>query len=159
MAQVDVVEQNGEQLHMMNVTAAVGPDWGMHDDVILVKVLLEIVLINMRWCAPGDLGSTNSGTLDGKTKKNIKLFQSKFNEVAKQLSNPEQLTVDGRVSRARGTASWDKNRPWTIAKLNSTASFCVQQHGYKNAAEAVVQFYPHLAKILKLDAIGAAAGA
>jgi hypothetical protein len=155
MAQIDVLEQGGEQLHMMNVTAGVGPDWGMHDDVILVKVLLEIVLVNMRWCPPGDLSSTQSGTLDDKTKKNIKLFQSKFNEAAQQLGNPERLTVDGRVSRARGTASWDKNRPWTISKLNATASFCVQQHGFKNAADAVVKFYPHLAKILNLNAAAA----
>jgi hypothetical protein len=152
MAQVDIVDQNGEKLQMMNVTEAVGPEWGQPDDVILVKVLLEIVLVNMRWCPPGDLSSTHSGTLDAKTKKNIRLFQSKFNEVAKQLGNAERLTVDGRISRARGTASWDRNRPWTISKLNATASFCVQQHGFKNAADAVVKFYPHLAAILNLNA-------
>lgn len=151
MAQVEVVEQNGEQVHMMNVTQAVGPTWGQQDDVILVKVLLEIVLINMRWVQPGELSSSVSGTLDDKTKKNIKIFQQKFNEFAKSNRHPERLEVDGRISRARGHASWDKNRPWTIAKLNQTASFCVRMHGYKSAAEAIVQFYPHLAKILKLD--------
>lgn len=152
MAQVEVVEQNGEQVHMMNVTEAVGPNWGMQDDVILVKVLLEIVLINMKWIQPGDLSSSRSGTLDGKTKKNIKVFQQKFNETATNSNHPERLTVDGRISRARGHASWDRNRPWTIAKLNQLASWCVRMHGFKSAADAVVKFYPHLAQILKIDA-------
>ena len=151
MPHVEVVEQNGDRSRIMNVTEAVGPSWGMQDDVILVKVLLEIVLINMRRTQSGALSSTKSGTLDDKTKKNIRLFQQKFNDMAKGLYNPERLTVDGRVSRARGQVSWDKNRPWTIAKLNETASLCVRMHGYKSLADAVVKFYPHLAQILKLD--------
>lgn len=151
MAQIDIIEHNGEEKHLMNVTEAVGPKWGMPDDVMLVKALLEIVLINMRWTDPAALSSTTSGTLDAKTKENIKTFQRKFNEAAKGGNHPEVLTVDGRVSRARGSASWDKNRPWTISKLNEMASFCVRMHGYKSAAEAIAQFYPHVAKVLKLD--------
>jgi len=151
MAHVEIIENNGEKSRIMNVTEAVGPNWGQEDDVILVKVLLEIVLINMRWVEPGALSSTRSGTLDDLTKKNIKTFQQKFNETAKNLNNSERLTVDGRVSRARGRSSWDKNRPWTITKLNSTASWCVRNHGFSSAADAIVKFYPHLAAILKLD--------
>ena len=151
MAHVEEIEQNGEKLAMMNVTAAVGPDWGAPNDVMLVKALLQLVLINMG--IPGDqTSSSHSGTLDPLTKKNIKLFQTRFNEYAKGLGNPERLTVDGRVSRARVHASWDRNRPWTIAKLNSLASFYVRARGYSSAAAAIVQFYPHIAKILKLDA-------
>src|SRR5688572_20532753 len=117
MAHVEEIEDKGEKVHMMNVSMAVGPNWGNQDDVMLVKALLEIVLINMRWAGGSELSSSRSGTLDQKTVKNIKLFQKKFNEMATSASNPERLTVDGRVSRARGQVSWDKNRPWTIAKL------------------------------------------
>jgi hypothetical protein len=151
MAHVEIIEQNGDQSRIMNVTEGVGPNWGMKDDVMLVKALLEIVLINMRWVQPGELSSTTSGTLDDKTKKNIKTFQKKFNEMAKGLNNPERLSVDGRVSRARGHFSWDKNCPWTIVKLNATASFCVRRHGFKSAADAIVKFYPHVAEVLNLD--------
>jgi hypothetical protein len=151
MAVLDEINYNGRKARIMNVSQAVGPNWGGHEDVILVKVLLEIVLVNMRWCEPGALSSSHVGTLDDKTKKNIKLFQQKFNDTSKAMNNPQRLSVDGRVSRARGEYSWDRNRPWTIVKLNETASFCVRMHGYKSAADAVAQFYPHLAKILKLE--------
>lgn len=153
MAKVEIIEGNNQKWYLMNVTGAVGPQWGMEDDVILVKVLLEIVLTNLRWVQPNELSPTTSGTLDYKTKKNIKSFQQKFNEFAKGFNNPERLVADGRVSRARGSFSWDRNRPWTIVKLNETASWCVRRHGYKSAADAVVKFYPHLAKILKLDQV------
>lgn len=154
MAHVEAIENNGEKSHIMNVSMAVGPHWGQEDDVMLVKALLEIVLINMHWAGGAELSSSRSGTLDAKTKKNIKLFQKNFNQLAASLKNAERLSVDGRVSRARGQVSWDKNRPWTIVKLNATASYCVKMHGYKSAAEAIAQFYPHIAQTLKLDQYG-----
>ena len=150
MAQIDVINDNTGQSRIMNVTEAVGPNWGLPEDVMLVKALLQIVLINMGHPASKTSGS-QAGTLDQQTKDNIKVFQQKFNQVAKSLGNAEQLTVDGRVSRARGSASWDKNRPWTIAKLNELASFYCRGRGFSSAADAMVKFYPHVAKILKLD--------
>lgn len=154
MAFVEEIQDNEDRSHIMNVSMAVGPNWGNQDDVMLVKALLEIILINMRWASGSELSSSRSGTFDEKTKKNIKLFQKKFNETATSLSNPERLSVDGRVSRARGQVSWDKNRPWTIVKLNATASYCVKMHGYESAAAAIAQFYPHVAQVLKLDRYG-----
>lgn len=150
MAYIEVLEENGDQSRIMNVTAGVGPDWGMPEDVMLVKALLQIVLINMGYPAT-KLSSSHSGTLDKPTKENIKVFQQKFNTNAKSLGNPERLTVDGRVSRARGHVSWDKNHPWTIVKLNALASWYVRARGFRSAADAIVKFYPHIAKILKLD--------
>ena len=151
MAHVEkVAELNGEESRIMNVSEGVGPNWGMPDDVMLVKALLETPLLY--WGAdPGTLSSPTSGTLDENTKKNVKVFQKKFNQSAKSLGNPERLTEDGRVSRARGQVSWDKNRPWTIVKLNAVTSWYLRMKGGKSAAEMIVVLYPHLADILKLD--------
>lgn len=117
---------------------------------MLVKALLTVPL--MAWgYDPHTLALPNSGALDDSTKKNIKIFQQKFNEFAKGLGNPERLTVDGRVSRARGHFSWDKNRPWTIVKLNAVTSWYIRMRGGKSAGEFIANVYPDVAKILKLD--------
>src|SRR5262245_56044350 len=97
MAHVEVVvDKNGEQSRIMNVSEGVGPKWGMPEDVMLVKALLEVPLLY--WGSdPGTLSSPTIGTLDENTKANIKIFQTKFNGFAKGLGNPERLSADGRV--------------------------------------------------------------
>jgi hypothetical protein len=150
MANVDVVENNGEKLYLMNVTEAVGPNYGLSDDVVLVKALLNIVL-SMNAYPADKLPDPNSGTLDKKTKDGIKAWQQRFNQLCESNGNPNRLSVDGRVSRARGKFSWDKNRPWTIVTLNSFAGEYCRLYGYKNAADFIAATYPHLAGILKLD--------
>ena len=47
MAQIDVINDNTGQSMIMIVTEAVGQNWGLPEDVMLVNALLQIVLINM----------------------------------------------------------------------------------------------------------------
>jgi hypothetical protein len=150
MASVDVIDANGERLNLMNVTQGVGPHYGTEDDVMLVKALLSVVL--GAWGHPDStLPEATSGTLDEQTKKNIKIYRQKFNDNCKTGKLAARLTVDGRVSRARGYYSWDRNHPWTICTLNTEAGLCARMNGFKNAAHLVITAYPHLAKILKID--------
>ena len=135
---------------IMNVTEAVGPKWGMPDDVMLVKALLATALPEYG-VPPSNCSSPSSGTLDSQTLRNIKLFQENVNTVNTAFKSPQRLSVDGRVSRARGHFSWDKNHPWTIAYLNYSASLTARKYGWKSFADMVVELYPHLADILKLD--------
>ena len=47
MAHVEIVaDRNGEKSKILNVTDAVGPTWGMEEDVLLVKTLLEVPLMS-----------------------------------------------------------------------------------------------------------------
>jgi len=151
MAHVEIVAVgNGEKSKILNVTDAVGPSWGIEEDVMLVKTLLEVPLYS--WGVnPGTQHLVMVGTLDEKTKANIKIFQTKFNEYTKGFGSPERLTVDGRVSRARGQVSWDKNRPWTIAKMNAVTSYFVRMQGVKSVAQYVLMRNPYLAGIMDLD--------
>jgi hypothetical protein len=151
MAVVETMENNGEKFHVMNVSEAVGPAYGEDDDVMLVKALLKIVL-SMNGHPPSKLPEATSGTLDAQTKANIKHWQRRYNQLSESSKNPSRLTVDGRVSRAQGRFAWGSNRPWTIITLNSFAGTYARMYGFTSAAHAIAMMYPHLAKILKLDA-------
>ncbi len=150
MAQVDVIKVDSQDMYLMNVTAGVGPNWGMPDDVRLVKALLIHSFIF--WGLPTDnLSNPTAGTLDKNTQENIRTYQKYFNEWAKSSVNPTRLTSDGRVSRARGQTSWDKNRPWTIVTMNVVVGLSARLNGLKSAAELVIESNPELAEILKID--------
>lgn len=152
MAHVEVISQiNGDKARIMNVTEAVGPKWGMPDDVVLVKALLATVLPEFGVPA-SNCSSPTSGTLDSQTLRNIKLYQESVNSVNQAFKSSQRLAVDGRVSRARGNFSYDKNHPWTISYLNYNASLTAQKYGWSSFAALVVEIYPNLAEILKLDA-------
>lgn len=150
MALVETVENNGEKFHLMNVSEGVGPTYGQNDDVMLVKALLKIVL-SMNGYSHERLPEPTSGTFDPLTKENIRLWQKRFNQFNESGGSSSRLTVDGRVSRARGKFSWGTNRPWTIVTLNWFAGIYVRMYGFKSAAHAISTMYPHLAAILKID--------
>lgn len=150
MASIDDIDLNGQKIQLMNVSQPVGPFNGLSDDVMLVKALLNVAL--------GDLGVDDSelplptaGTLDAATKKNIKLFQRTINELNQSISNPERLSVDGRVSRARGRFSFDRNRPWTISVLNTHVKLAAERRGFRSALEMVTKVFPLLPRVLDVD--------
>lgn len=141
MAKVETLDVSGGKMEILNVSQPVGPFRGELDDVIAVKGLLFIAL--------GDLGVDESrlvrpfaGTLDEMTKANIKLFQQKINELNKSIRNPERLTVDGRISRARGRFSFDRNRPWTIAVLNVHVKLAAERRGFSSMMRFLTSIFP-----------------
>src|SRR5436190_19436563 len=105
MAQVEVIENNQDMSRIMNVTEAVGPKWGMPDDVMLVKALLATALPEYG-VPPSNCSSPSSGTLDSQTLRNIKLFQENVITVNTSFKSLEGLIVDVRGSDARRDFSW-----------------------------------------------------
>lgn len=145
---INAHKEDGTEIVLLNVSNAVGPHHGAVDDVILVKALLKIAL--EWWNLEETFPEPSSGTLDAQTKENIKRFQAKFNSFAKTYGSPKRLTVDGRVSHARGIFSWDENHPWTIVMLNEIVDSSATLKGYESGPQMVVSLFPHLAGILKL---------
>jgi hypothetical protein len=151
MAQVDIIKVDGQDMYLMNVTQPVGPNYGGPEDVMLVKALLEGAFDFWGWRSYIIVSPPTSGTFDKTTQDNIKIYQKKFNEWMTSSGNQSRLTVDGRVSRARGQYSWDKSHPWTITTLNTIVGIHARNWGLNSAADHLVSAYPHLAQILKID--------
>lgn len=145
----EITKING--LPILNVTTAVGPDWGNESDVMLVKIFLDVILTDSDWgSGTGYTPSPIVGTFDTTTKNNIKSFQTKFNEIAVQKNSSVRLTADGRVSRARAY-EWAANRPWAIITMNFFVHQIVKNKKmFKSPADYIYWNYTDFARLLNL---------
>lgn len=100
-----------------NVSTSVGTR-GINSpaDVLLINNLLNIANFGLKFRNYADMPLAGT-SITAKLPEAIAAFQKKYNS----LKQAAKVTVDGRISPARGNAFFRKNQVWTIVALNKYA--------------------------------------